>query len=293
MDGVVYVGSLTGDLVGPRPRDRQAALEVRDGQFDRRVVAGGRGRHGLRRRRRRRRPRRAGARRQPALDVQDRARRSSRRRSSSGSIVLVGSYDGFLYALDAATGKLQWKFETDRPGARDAGRARTASSIIAGCDESFRGVSLADGKELFEIVRRRQHRRRRRSSTATAPTSAPSTTKCWRSTSRRKKIRLALREPRAAVSVLLVGGARRRPRDRRQPRQARARDRRGDRQGGLDVHHAGARRLVAGRRGRPRLRRLERRPPLRARRGDAARSSGSSMPAPRSPRRRRSPRAGS
>ena len=69
--------------------------------------------------------------------------------------------------------------------------------------------------------------------------------------------------------------------------------RRGDRQGGVDVHDPRARRLVAGGRRRPRLRRLERRPALRARRGDAARSCGSSTPAPRSPRRPPSPPAAS
>ena len=60
---------------------------------------------------------------------------------------------------------------------------------------------------------------------------------------------------------------------------------------GLDVRDARARRLVAGRRRRPRLHRVERQPALRARRRDRPRSSGSSTPAPRSPRRPPSPAA--
>ena len=65
--------------------------------------------------------------------------------------MLIGSYDGFLYALDAATGKLQWKFETDGP-------VHATPAVHNGIvyhrrlrRELPRASALADGKELFKI----------------------------------------------------------------------------------------------------------------------------------------------
>jgi outer membrane protein assembly factor BamB len=66
-------------------------------------------------------------------------------------IVLVGSYDTHLYALDAATGRLQWKFQTDGPvHATPAVSGNLA--FIAGCDMKFRAISITTGKQVYEIV---------------------------------------------------------------------------------------------------------------------------------------------
>jgi outer membrane protein assembly factor BamB len=67
-----------------------------------------------------------------------------------GAVVLTGSYDGYLYALDVATGNPHWKFETEGP-VHATPAVRDGVIYIAGCDESFRAISLADGKELFKI----------------------------------------------------------------------------------------------------------------------------------------------
>jgi len=68
----------------------------------------------------------------------------------AGDKILFGSYDGNLYCLGAGTGAVHWKFLTGgyvhcTPGV-DAGMA-----FIAGCDENFRGIRIADGKEVFHI----------------------------------------------------------------------------------------------------------------------------------------------
>ena len=208
-------------------------------------------------------------------------------------MVLIGSYDTHLYALDAATGKLRWKLQTDGPVHATPAVVRRRR-LHRRLRRGFRAVRVADGKELFKIAAgaytgaspagRRRPRLLRHVQQRGARASI-----CKRDEDRRGATAI----PDRAVPVLLVGGARRRPRDRRRPRQGGPRDRRGDRQGGLDVRDARARRLVAGRRRRPRLRRLERRQAVRARRGDRRRSSGSSTPATRSPPRPPSPPAAS
>jgi outer membrane protein assembly factor BamB len=69
----------------------------------------------------------------------------------TGRLVLVGSYDGSLYALDAATGKQRWKFDTEGQPVHATPAVHLGMAFIAGCDEVFRAVSLADGKEVFQI----------------------------------------------------------------------------------------------------------------------------------------------
>lgn len=78
------------------------------------------------------------------------ARSGGKGEGKAGTGVLFGSYDGFLYALDAKTGKELWKLETDgyvhaTPAIAD-GR-----TYVAGCDATFRAVSLETGKELGEV----------------------------------------------------------------------------------------------------------------------------------------------
>src|SRR5260370_20483408 len=66
------------------------------------------------------------------------------------TFVLVGSYDGHLYALDTATGRLRWKFETDGP-VHSTPAIKDGMVYVAGCDENFRAITLAGGKEVFQI----------------------------------------------------------------------------------------------------------------------------------------------
>ena len=102
-DGVVYVGAGNGDLLAHRSRDRQAALEVRHREHasaSRRrrwaaalvyigdlagIVHAVNAKDGTK-----------------AVDVQDRQRDQVVAGRSSASVVLIGSYDTHLYALDAA-----------------------------------------------------------------------------------------------------------------------------------------------------------------------------------------------
>jgi len=65
--------------------------------------------------------------------------------------ILIGSYDGHLYCLDARTGALRWKFKTDGPVHATAGVAG-GLAYIAGCDEVFRAIRIADGREMFRVV---------------------------------------------------------------------------------------------------------------------------------------------
>ena len=64
--------------------------------------------------------------------------------------VLVGSYDSHLYALDALKGQLRWKVATE-------GYVHATPSVaegvayISGCDETFRAIRIKDGKELFHV----------------------------------------------------------------------------------------------------------------------------------------------
>jgi len=64
--------------------------------------------------------------------------------------VLVGSYDTHLYALDARTGKLKWKLQTNGP-VHATPAVQRGIVYVTGCDENFRGVRIADGMVLFTI----------------------------------------------------------------------------------------------------------------------------------------------
>ena len=154
-------------------------------------------------------------------------------------------------------------------------------AYIAGCDEILRAIRVSDGKEVFTLS----------SGAYTGASPAILDGRAYYGTYenevlgvdlKTRKIVVDLQAPAAQLPVLLVGRAVGRPRVRRRPRQDGARDRREDRQGGLDVHDARAHRLVAGRRRRARLRRLERRQALRPRRRDRRDACSSSTPAARS-----------
>ena len=67
-----------------------------------------------------------------------------------GDRVLVGSYDEHLYCLSALSGKLLWKFGINGPVHCTAG-VMEGIAYISGCDEAFRAVRIADGKEVFNV----------------------------------------------------------------------------------------------------------------------------------------------
>ena len=65
--------------------------------------------------------------------------------------VLIGSYDQHLYALDAKTGALAWKAETEGPVHATAA-VSSGLAFVTGCDERLRAIRIADGKQAYEIA---------------------------------------------------------------------------------------------------------------------------------------------
>ena len=246
----------------------------------------------------------------------------------AGGLVYIGDLGGVVHAVDAATGKAAWTFKTGgevksspvvvgRPRAdrlvrlaplrarregRQAARGRcrpratstprrrssTAWPTSPAATRSCAPSASATARKCSRSRRAPTPARRRRLSTA-APTTAPTRTKCWRVDLKAHKIVWRYKHPErnfpfyssAAIAGgrVFVGG-----RD-----KMRARDRREDRQGGVDVHDPRARRLVAGRRRRPRLRRLRTTASSTCSTPRPARACSSSKPAARCPRPPRSP----
>ena len=67
-----------------------------------------------------------------------------------GDRVLVGSYDEHLYCFSARNGNLIWKFRINGPVHCTAG-VMDGIAYISGCDETFRAIRIADGKEVFNV----------------------------------------------------------------------------------------------------------------------------------------------
>ncbi|MQA30340.1 MAG: PQQ-binding-like beta-propeller repeat protein [Luteitalea sp.] len=67
-----------------------------------------------------------------------------------GDAVLSGSYDGYLYALDARTGRQRWKVLTQGP-VHATPAVHDGLTFVAGCDEVFRAIRIADGTESYQI----------------------------------------------------------------------------------------------------------------------------------------------
>jgi eukaryotic-like serine/threonine-protein kinase len=63
--------------------------------------------------------------------------------------VLIGSYDGSLYGLNAADGKSRWSFATDNY-VHGVPCIVNGVAHFAGCDEVFHAVRVSDGKEAFQ-----------------------------------------------------------------------------------------------------------------------------------------------
>ena len=238
-DGTVYVATSNGDLVAIDLGFGQAAMEVRDRRPDRRIVAGGRRRAGVRRRSRRHGARRQRRRRQPALDVQDRRRgevvADAGRRSGARSARTTPTCTRSTAAPAKSAGSC-------RPTARSTPRRPSMAtwSTSPAATNGSAALRLSTGAVLFTITDRRLYGRvaaRERRLGVLRHVQLRSA----RRRSAHEEDRLAVPQSEPRVSVLLVGGAGRRTRHRRRPRQDRPRHRRGDRQGRLDLHRRKAR----------------------------------------------------
>ena len=64
--------------------------------------------------------------------------------------ILVGSYDNRLYCFDAATGKLNWSYETD-DYINGAPATDGVHVVFGGCDESLHILSASDGTKIGEV----------------------------------------------------------------------------------------------------------------------------------------------
>ena len=172
----------------------------------------------------------------------------------------MGSYDGKLYGLDAATGKQLWAYTTEN---YVHGTPCVVNGVahFAGCDEVFHAVDVKTGKERF-------------ATSATAYTGASVAlvnNVAYFGTFDNQVLALDLQSRKVLwryehpdrkfpfySSAAVIDGTR----GARRPRSHGARARCEDRQGALDLHDARAHRFVAGDCRRTRLRRIERRPVL-------------------------------
>ena len=189
-----------------------------------------------------------------------------------GERVVIGSYDTHLYALERQTGKVAWKLKTD-------GQVHATPTVVngiiyfGGCDERFRAVRATDGVVLFQVPL----------DANTGSSAVIEGNRAYLGTFNNEVVAIDLAAKKIAwrykdpdrefpyySSPALAGGKV----YHRRPRQGDPRDRRGDRQGGVEGRDARARRLVAGGVRRARLRRIERRQALRARRADGREEVG-------------------
>jgi outer membrane protein assembly factor BamB len=65
--------------------------------------------------------------------------------------VLIGSYDGSLYAFDAATGKTAWQVQT-KAQVHATPAVANGLAFISGCDGILRAITIATGKQAYEVV---------------------------------------------------------------------------------------------------------------------------------------------
>src|SRR5690606_22865171 len=66
-----------------------------------------------------------------------------------GERLIFGSYDGFLYALRAADGSVAWKYETPDRIHATPGFSR-GRLLVAGCDATLHMIDAASGEALAE-----------------------------------------------------------------------------------------------------------------------------------------------
>jgi outer membrane protein assembly factor BamB len=65
-------------------------------------------------------------------------------------VVLIGSYDTHIYALDARSGKLRWKVAT-KGQVHATPAVQDGLAFVAGCDAVFRAIRVADGTEAYHV----------------------------------------------------------------------------------------------------------------------------------------------
>src|SRR4030095_9680718 len=65
-------------------------------------------------------------------------------------LVLIGGYDTYLYALEARTGNLRWKLQTEGMVHATPAIQRNLA-FIAGCDAIFRASRITDGTQAYQI----------------------------------------------------------------------------------------------------------------------------------------------
>jgi outer membrane protein assembly factor BamB len=71
--------------------------------------------------------------------------------ASDAKWILVGSYDFSVYCLDALTGKVIWKLETENFINGTPTVSSNGETVFGGCDAILHVVSLKDGKEIRQI----------------------------------------------------------------------------------------------------------------------------------------------
>ena len=67
-----------------------------------------------------------------------------------GDVMLIGSYDGNLYAMDMKAGTKRWSFLTGAP-LHCTPAVTSGKTFVAGCDEILRVIDLANGKEISQM----------------------------------------------------------------------------------------------------------------------------------------------
>ena len=66
-------------------------------------------------------------------------------------LIIVGSYDFSLYAVDTKSGEVAWKVETENFINGTPAVTANGEIIFGGCDALLHVVSAKDGKELRKI----------------------------------------------------------------------------------------------------------------------------------------------
>src|SRR5205085_1284198 len=62
-----------------------------------------------------------------------------------------GSYDGNLYGIEAATGKLAWQYKT-KAQVHATPAVVNGLAFISGCDGILRAIRVSDGQQAYEIT---------------------------------------------------------------------------------------------------------------------------------------------
>ena len=170
--------------------------------------------------------------------------------------------DRFLCALSAAKGAVVWKVEFQgyvhaTPSVADG------VAYISGCDETFRGIRIDDGREVLNIPIGAYMGASAALSGGAAYVSVRFENEVIGIDMKARKMMWAYRHPERLFPYLLIG-AQSGPCDSGRPRQDGPRARRQDGQIDVDVHDECARRVVSSHCRQPRVHRIDRRPLVRA-----------------------------